>query len=138
MNPSTTFDPEIVFYYDRDCGFCEASATLLAKLSNAQMAGASPENQALPAEVRQHISAEAVAMTDTGAKSDRVFRYGHEAIGIALRDAGEKPLIRCAGALLLFPPLRKLWSFIYRVIASNRHHISTVFGLNACKIDSAK
>ncbi|WP_368410418.1 DCC1-like thiol-disulfide oxidoreductase family protein [Corynebacterium sp.] len=134
MNPSTTFDPEIVFYYDRDCGFCEASATLLARISNAHVVGASPENQALPVEVRQHISAEAVAMTDTGAKSNRIFRYGHEAIGIVLRHAGKKSLFRCAGALLLFPLLRKLWSFIYRVIASNRQQISIAFGLNACNI----
>ncbi|OFM50996.1 hypothetical protein HMPREF2681_05015 [Corynebacterium sp. HMSC064H12] len=58
-------NPDITFYYDRDCGFCEASVTLLAKLSGVRMIGASPEDQSLPEEVRQHISAEAVAMLPT-------------------------------------------------------------------------
>ena len=138
-------NPDITFYYDRDCGFCEASVTLLAKLSRARMIGASPEDQYLPAEVRQHISAEAVAMipaeasvVESGIKSGRRFRYGHEAIGIALREGGTKTLFRCAGTLLLFPPLTKLWSFIYKVVASNRHRISAVLGLNACKLDSTR
>lgn len=146
-------NPDITFYYDRDCGFCEASVTLLAKLSGVRMIGASPEDQSLPEEVRQHISAEAVAMLPTpavatipaeaavgepGAKSGREFRYGHEAIGIALCEGGTKALFRCAGTFLLFPPLTKLWSFIYKVVASNRHRISAVLGLNACKLDSTR
>lgn len=138
-------NPDITFYYDRDCGFCEASVTLLAKLSRARMIGASPEDQSLPAEVRQRISAEAVAIipaeaavVEPGAKSGREFRYGHEAIGIALREGGTKALFRCAGTFLLFPPLTKLWSFIYRAVAANRHKISAALGLNACKLDSAR
>lgn len=153
MNPDITLHPDITFYYDRDCGFCEASATLLAKLSRVRMIGASPDDQSLPAEVRRHISTEAVAMipvtaiatipaeaavVEPGVKSGRKFRYGHEAIGIALREGGTKTLFRCAGTLLLFPPLTKLWSFIYKVVASNRHKISAVLGLNACKLDSAR
>ncbi|MBU5625256.1 MULTISPECIES: DCC1-like thiol-disulfide oxidoreductase family protein [Corynebacterium] len=145
MNPDITLHPDITFYYDRDCGFCEASVTLLAKLSRVRMIGPSPEDQSLPAEVRQHISAEAVAMipaeaavVEPGVKSARKFWYGHEAIGIALREGGTKTLFRCAGTLLLFPPLTKLWSSIYKVVASNRHKISAVLGLKACKLDSAR
>lgn len=145
MNPDITLHSDITFYYDRDCGFCETSANILAKLSGVRMIGASPEDQSVPAEVRQHISVEAVATIPTeaavvepGAKSGRKFLYGHEAIGIAMREGGEKALIRCAGTFLLFPSLTKLWSFIYKAVASNRHDISAVLGLSAYKLDSAR
>ena len=104
------------------------------------------EEQSLPEEVRQHISAEAVAMLPTpavatipaeaavgepGAKSGREFRYGHEAIGIALREGGTKALFRCAGTFLLFPPLTKLWSFIYKAVSYT--HLTLPTTLHECR-----
>lgn len=104
------------FIYDRDCGFCQRSATRLQKLA--------PGITIRPASLRHHA----------------IFRrnghdwLGHHAIGAALANGAEGRVLRGVGKLLNVNILDRPFGAIYRLIASQRHRLSRLVGAPACTI----
>lgn len=120
--------PPVTFFYDRDCGFCEASANLLSSLSRANVVAATAQDTSLPTEVRSEIDTQAVAF------DGEEYWYGHQAIGVTLQHNANQVLWRIAGSLLMFQPLSRPWSLAYRFVARHRGKLSTLVGKNSCDL----
>ncbi|GAA1474846.1 DCC1-like thiol-disulfide oxidoreductase family protein [Corynebacterium felinum] len=116
------------FYYDADCGFCDASARVLQRLCPSIVVIPAWSEGDFSQCVREHISTEAVAIVDHEPY------FGHEAIGATLRAAGRLSFIRLAGNVLCAGVLRPLWRRVYRSIALRRHQLGPLIGADACRI----
>lgn len=116
------------FYFDVDCGFCQACVRVLARLAEFDSVAARADVPSLPAEVRSTIASEASAY------DGHRFSYGHEAIGVVLRHGGRTALIRAAGTLILASPLRPVLSRAYAFIAARRHKMGKLVGAQACAL----
>ncbi|AHI23118.1 hypothetical protein B843_08665 [Corynebacterium vitaeruminis DSM 20294] len=118
----------MIFYFDRDCGLCERAAGWLRRASAVSTVPASLGQEELPEPVRSGIGTEAYCL-----RGGRFYR-GHESIGAALRFGGRWAPVRLVGAALLFPPLRPVFSRVYRLVADNRAAIGARLGFGACRI----
>ncbi|MBV7303022.1 DCC1-like thiol-disulfide oxidoreductase family protein [Corynebacterium sp. TAE3-ERU2] len=109
-----------VFYYDGDCGFCQACALKLAQLApQVAVEPATPSDEGLARVVRAEITDHALYTTGL-----RLYR-GNAAIGMALRQHGRSLGVRTLGLACLLPGA----GIVYRWVARNRRHISRLLRL---------
>lgn len=126
--PLTPSLAPVEFFYDRDCGLCQASAQILEKITRARTIAAGPDDDTVPTIVRHTIDHAAIA--HSGLQS----YVGHRAIGAALRDGGKHSVIRLAGNILLARALEPLWAKTYEYVATHRHTIGAALGITSCRI----
>ena len=100
----------MTFFFDADCGFCRRAARRLQRCA--------PLIDVAPLPLRHH----AVFRSAGGDE------LGHRAIGAALRDGGGAWWVRLAGRVLLLRPLDRMWSGVYRLVATNRPLFSRLMG----------
>lgn len=100
----------MTFYYDSDCGFCRRAALRLREIAHR------------------------VDVAGTPLRHFAVFRapggdeLGHRAVGAALVHGGGDRWTRLLGRVLLLRPLDRLWSGVYRLVATNRPLVSRIVG----------
>lgn len=100
----------MTFFYDVDCGFCRRAAQRLQ--------GFAPLIDVAALPLRHHAVY----------RSQGADELGHRAIGAALRDGGGAWWVRLAGRVLLLRPLDRMWSGVYRLVATNRPLFSRLMG----------
>lgn len=100
----------MVFYFDRDCGFCRRAALRLLRLA--------PLIDVAPLPLRHF----AVFRSSGGDE------LGHRAIGAALAEGGGPWWARLAGRVLLWRWQDRLWSGVYRLVADHRPFVSRLMG----------
>lgn len=104
-----------IFFYDRDCGFCEWASEKLDGLTDGLAIK--------PATLGEH----AIYQDDQD-------HLGHRAIGKALAKHARTAPVRLSGEVLLFRPLGPVWAGIYRLVAINRHRLGPLVGKDSCSI----
>ncbi|MBH5299562.1 DCC1-like thiol-disulfide oxidoreductase family protein [Corynebacterium silvaticum] len=114
------------FYFDRDCGFCEVSAGVLARLC--------PSTHIIPAVpdssyVGKNISHSAVSRVNNS------WYQGANAIASILENGGRNAGLRCAGRALKNPVVAPFAGIVYRLIAINRHRLGPLVGAEACRLN---
>jgi len=129
----TTIEPaerRVLVLYDADCGICTHTARILRRLDRArrldltplQVVAGMPDTPSLEVLLRSiHVRGAGEPWSVGGAA---IVRISHE-IGVL------RPLGFVAG----LPLLRRLVEPAYALVASNRHRISRLFGLDVCAVD---
>ncbi|APT92034.1 hypothetical protein CPHO_03005 [Corynebacterium phocae] len=112
------------FYFDPDCGFCQASARVLQRWCRPelQVTGGTPSDPAaVTAEIRRH------AVYSNGGH----YFFGHAAIAHCLQDAGASWMARALGRLAGLPVIPRL---LYWAVARNRARLSRLLGTHTCRL----
>ncbi|WP_080745484.1 DCC1-like thiol-disulfide oxidoreductase family protein [Corynebacterium ulcerans] len=118
------------FYFDRDCGFCEVSAGVLARLCpSVRIIPAAPDSSPGSSYVGKNISHSAVARVNNS------WSQGANAIASILESGGSNAGLRCVGRALKNPVVAPFAGVIYRLIAINRHRLGPLIGAEACRLN---
>ena len=123
----------LLVLYDADCGICTHSARLLRRLDRGRRLDLTPLGAAtgLADAPPPDVLGEALHVRDAA---------GRWAVGgAALVQIGRAlPLLRPFALVAGLPGIRRLVEPAYRIVARNRHRISRVLGLTACRVDRAR
>lgn len=120
----------LLVLYDADCGVCTHAARLLRRLDRAhrldltalQVAAGRPDTPSLDELLRTlHVRGVGETWSVGGAAMVRISR--------------EVAVLRPFGVVASLPLLRRLVEPAYRLVASNRHRISRLFGIEACAVE---
>lgn len=123
-------DRRVLVLYDADCGICTHTARILRRLDRVgrldlmplQVAAGRPDTPSLEVLLGSiHVRGAGEAWSAGGAAMVRISR--------------EIRVLRPFGVLAGLPLLRRLVELAYAFVASNRHRISGLFGIEACAVD---
>ncbi len=129
QNPNQT--PNLILFYDSDCGVCSRSVRWLIGQGGERILAVAYHDSTRIAEYpqidRNHADSGVQALL---AGQSVVFK---DARAIAQCLCQSKSW-RWLGQLIDLPPIRPLAALGYRIFARNRHHVSRLLGLTACKV----
>lgn len=116
--------------YDGDCGICQASVGLLARLGcRAEMVPSHEWLRTHPDDADRCADA-VVLITDDGT----VLEAERAVAGALRRSSVPAPI---AGRVIDAPGVRRLAGLVYRRVAANRARLSAALGLDACALPAA-
>ena len=117
--------------YDGDCGICQLSVDLLARVGSTAVAVPSWQW------VEEHPEhAELCLSTVLFVEPDGSVAVEESAVAGALRTAG--PPLRWLAPVVTAPGLRVVSRALYRAVSRNRARLSTVIGRDACAVDPGR